>query len=220
MRRPAVRAALLGGVLLAGLAAGHAQTVTLAGSMGAGRALLLIDGQPRVLAVGESAGGVTLQRLADGEASVLVAGQPRLLRLGDTPARLAAAPSAMPADADSIVLAQGADGHFAALGSINGRSVRFLVDTGASVVAISRADAERIGLDWRRGKPGLSRTANGLVPVHGVVLDAVRLGGVELLNVAAVVVPADMPAVLLGNSFLSRFSMQRNGDVMRLQRQR
>lgn len=201
-----------------------AQTVALAGTMGAGRALLVIDGQPQVLAVGGSARGVTLQRLGDGEAQVAVGGERLVLRLGASPVRLApggtgaATGAGAGGDGRTVVLPMGPGGHFQAQGAINGRSVRFIVDTGATTVALSQAEAERIGLDWRRGQPQRTQTANGTVPVHALTLDSVRIGSVELANVAAVVVPADMPAVLLGNSVLNRFTMLRQNDVMRLEK--
>ncbi len=184
--------------------------------MGAGKALLMIDGQPRVLAVGDSAGGVTLRRLDADTAEVSVAGRISMLRLGATPARVGGS-DAPPADT-AIVLPASSGGHFIGEGTINGRSVRFMVDTGATTVAISQSEANRIGLDWKRGQPVFSHTANGMVPSHAINLNAVRLGGVEVNNVAAVVVPAEMPVVLLGNSFLARFSMRRDGDLMRLEK--
>ena len=69
----------------------------------------------------------------------------------------------------------------------------------------------------RGGRPGLSSTANGTVPVVMVTLSSVRVGEVEVSNVPAVVMPAQMPHILLGNSFLSRFQMGRENDVMRLE---
>lgn len=222
--------------LVAGLAASlglalpaWGQRVALAGSMGTGRALLVIDGQPQVLAVGASARGVTLLRLDDGQAQVRVAGHALLLRLGATPVQWqpeAALPpgppssgvaSATPSAGGTIVLPMGPGGHFMASGSINGRSVQFMVDTGATTIALSQADANRIGLDWKRGRPLLSQTAGGTVPVHAITLDAVRIGSATVANVAAVVVPSDMPAVLLGNSFLNRFTLRRDSDTMRLE---
>jgi aspartyl protease family protein len=204
--------ASLAALLLSGPCA--AQSVTLAGSMGADRALLLIDGQPRTVAVGSTVQGVLLRRLADGQAEVVVDGRALTLRLGDSPARLGGG-AAAPASTE-IVLAMGPGGHFGGQGTINGKSVQFLVDTGATTIALSQAEANRIGLDWKRGKPGLTATANGPVPVYAINLSAVRLGGVEVANVAAIVLPAEMPMVLLGNSFLGRFSMRQDGDVMRL----
>ena len=195
-----------------------AQSVTLAGTMGVDKALLVIDGQPRTLAVGATAQGVTLRRLADGQADVEVGGRAFSLRLGGAPARLAGAGNGDAANATGgdIVLPMGPGGHFGGQGTINGRSVQFLVDTGATTVALSQREANRIGLDWQRGKPGLTQTANGPVPVYAINLTSVRLGGVEIANVAAIVLPAEMPMVLLGNSFLGRFSMRQDNDVMRL----
>lgn len=194
-----------------------AQTVSLQGSMGANKALLVIDGQPQMLAVGATARGVTLRRLGDGEAEVEVDGKLRLLRLGAAPARVGTG-GAAPGAGSAIVLPMGPGGHFLAAGAINGKAVNFVVDTGATSVALSQAEANRIGLDWQRGRPGLSQTANGTVPVYQVNLSSVRVGDVEVINVAGVVVPSDMPAVLLGNSFLNRFSMRRDSDVMRLEK--
>ena len=195
----------------------QAQSVSLAGSMGADKALLVIDGQTVVLAVGASRQGVLLRSLQGGQAEVEVAGQRQSLTLGGSPARLGGAGAPAPAGPNaSIVLPMGPGGHFGGSGQINGRAVQFMVDSGATTVALSQAEANRIGLDWKSGRAGMTITANGPVPVHAVVLSSVRLGGVEVANVAAVVLPAEMPVVLLGNSFLGRFTMRQDGDVMRL----
>jgi aspartyl protease family protein len=95
-----------------------------------------------------------------------------------------------------------------------------MVDTGATLVAISQGEAERIGLDYRNAPRAMTQTANGAVPVHRINLNAVRVGEVEVANVDAVVIPAQMPYILLGNSFLGRFQMRRDNDVMRLERRR
>jgi aspartyl protease family protein len=212
-RAPAAAALALAAVLAA--PASLAQSVTLSGSMGADKALLMIDGQPQMLVVGGSARGVTLRRLGDGEAEVEVAGRILPLRLGAAPSRVG---GAVPTGDTTIVLPMGPGGHFSAAGAINGKPVDFMVDTGATTIALSQGEANRIGLDWKRGRPGLSNTANGTVPVYQVNLTSVRVGSVEIANVAAIVVPSDMPQVLLGNSFLNRFSMRRDSDVMRLER--
>jgi aspartyl protease family protein len=216
-RRRAALAALLAAAGL-GLAAGAcAQRIALSGSMGSDKALLMIDGMPQMLAVGASARGVTLRSLRDGVAEVEVGGRLQQLRLGAAPSRVGGAGDG-PASGGAIVLPMGPGGHFSAQGAINGKSVSFLVDTGATVIALSQGEANRIGLDWKRGKPGLTSTANGTVPVYAVNLSSVRVGEVEIANVAAVVIPSDMPAVLLGNSFLNRFTMRRDSDVMRLEK--
>jgi len=115
------------------------------------------------------------------------------------------------------VLSAGPGGHFMTSGSINGRAVQFMVDTGATRVALGRAEAERIGLDLSNAQRGMTQTANGAVPVQLLTISALRVGEVLLANVPAVVVPAPMPYVLLGNSFLQRFQMRRDNEVMRLE---
>ena len=202
-------------VLVAGSAPASAQNVTLSGSLGTSKALLVIDGQPHTLAAGASIKGVTLRRIGDGEVEVQVSGRTSLLRLG-APVHLGSGGAA--AASTEIVIPAGPGGHFTADGSINGKAVHFMVDTGATAIAMSQSEATRIGLDWQRGRRGISHTAGGTVPVHGVNLTSVKLGDIEVFNVDAVIVPAEMPMVLLGNSFLSRFSMRRDSDIMRLEK--
>jgi aspartyl protease family protein len=200
------------GLLVAGSAV--AQSVTLNGTSGNRLALLVIDGTPRTLAVGQSVQGVRLVALADGEARIEVGGRQVLLRIGAAPVKLGA--GAKDGGGSEIVLTASSGGHFMSSGSINGGAVKFLVDTGATLVALSQADAERIGLRYREAERFVTHTANGPVPVHRVMLNSVRIGDVEIYNVEAAVVPAQMPFVLLGNSFLTRFQMKRENDRMTL----
>lgn len=103
-----------------------------------------------------------------------------------------------------VVLEGNAQGHYVADGQINGLSVTFLLDTGATDVAIPEALAQRLRL--RRLAGGISQTANGAVAVWQTVLDEVTLGSIRLHNVRAAIVPS-MPAngpVLLGMSFLKQ----------------
>lgn len=193
--------------------------IQLAGVMG-GKALLVIDGQTQMLAVGTSARGVKLLSVQGDTAEVQRSGGGALsLRVGASPVALGPAVAKGPS-AREIVLTAGPGGHFITGGAINGQAVSFLVDTGATAVAMSQTDAARIGLDLRNGQRGLSSTANGTVPVVLVTLSSVRVGEIEVPNVQAVVVPAQMPHVLLGNSFLTRFQMRRENDVMRLELRR
>jgi aspartyl protease family protein len=191
-----------------------AQKVSYNGLMGE-RALLVIDGQPHVLAVGTSARGVRLMGLSATQAQVEVQGERRTLAIGS--GGIAGAATS-PGNGNEIVLAAGPGGHFTSPGMINGRPVQFMVDTGASVVALSEELAQRIGLNYRQGERVQARTANGIVPGHVVVLSSVRIGDVQAVNVQALVLPASTEHVLLGNSFLSRFQMRRENDVMRLTR--
>jgi aspartyl protease family protein len=200
--------------LMLGAAAAPGSGVALAGQMG-NKALLVIDGEPVTLAVGESSRGVKLLQLAPDTAQVERGGVPSTLRSGAAPV---APGGGVPASgAREVVIPVGAGGHFVTSGSINGRPVRFMVDTGATLVALGRAEAERLGIDLRGAEPGVSQTAGGLVRVQLIRLGSVKVGDVELYNVAGVVVPGEMPQVLLGNSFLSRLQMRRDNHLLRLE---
>ncbi|GAB1389514.1 MAG: hypothetical protein AMXMBFR78_13810 [Rubrivivax sp.] len=210
-------AAGLAALLLLSLAQAAPQ-VQLVGVMGS-RALLLVDGQRQMLAAGASALGVKLLALQGDSAELEVQGQRVTLRVGASPAVLAASGAATGA-AREIVLSAGPGGHFVAQGAINGRAVSFLVDTGATTVSMGQAEAQRLGLDLQHAQRAMSSTANGTVPVLLLTLTRVRVGEVEVANVPAVVMPQPMPYVLLGNSFLTRFQMRRENDVMRLELRR
>jgi aspartyl protease family protein len=191
------------------------QTVTLNGQLGSRQALLVIDGTPRAVEVGTTVQGVRLLSLGDGRADVEIGGARRSLALGAGPVR--AAKDDVPSGG-TIVMSANGDGHFITPGRINGSAVTFMVDTGATVVAIGQADADRLQLNYKNGARGFATTANGRVPVFALTLASVRVGDVEVPNVEAVVMPAAMPHVLLGNSFLTRFTMKRDADTMRLER--
>jgi aspartyl protease family protein len=193
----------------------QAQTVSLSGSMG-NKALLVIDGMPRTLAAGGTHGGVKLVSVNANDAVVEISGKRIALSQGGTPVNLGGAASE--GSGSQIVLNAASGGHFVSSGSINGKPVRFMVDTGATFISISQQEADRIGLNYRAGTRGYSQTANGPVAVYRTTLDSVRVGDVQVFNVDAIVMPAPMEMVLLGNSFLSRFQMRRDNDVMRLEK--
>ena len=110
-------------------------------------------------------------------------------------------------------------GHFVTSGSINGVSVQFMVDTGASTVALSTSDARRLGIDYQAGEPARASTANGVVAAYRVRLDNVRIGEIALTNVEGTVIDgAGMNVALLGMSFLNRTQMLRDGDKLTLTR--
>lgn len=192
--------------------------VSLVGVIGS-RALLAIDeGAPVPLAIGQSIQGVRLISVQGDQAVIDIAGRRRSLRVGQ---HAAANPNVM---ADSAsggnqlqLLADGA-GHFFTTGTINGVAVRFLVDTGATLVSIGASDARRIGIDTSGGQRGRSQTANGLVEVTKVKLSSVQVGELKLHNIDALVHANDMPIILLGMSFLNRMEMQRQGSIMTLKK--
>jgi aspartyl protease family protein len=202
--------------LLALLCAGAAaQTVSMGGSLGS-NALLVIDGKPRTVAVGATVDGIRLVSVTANEAIVELKGKRVLLRLGDAQVNLGG--KASEGGGKQIVLTAQSGGHFHANGTINGQSVRFMVDTGATMVAMDKYEAERLGLDYKNGRRGITRTANGDMAVYATKLASVRIGDVLVYNVDAVVSSAPMPYILLGNSFLTRFQMKRENDKLTLDR--
>lgn len=217
--RSARRAAwqALAGVLLLAWLPAQAQSITYAGRMGA-KALLVIDGQPRVVGVGDVQGGVKLLEVTGDQARVERDGQTLGLRLGAAPTAVATVGQGNPGR--DLELKADAGGHFVTEGWVNGKATRFMVDTGATAVTLSQTEAERLGLDWRRAPMAQANTANGTVPAHLLQLGSVRIGELVLGNVGAVVVPAQLPHVLLGNTFLSRVGMKRDNDTLRLEPKR
>jgi len=217
-----VRGGRLGALIILGAlalgSAAHAQTVSMAGSIGDSKALLMINGAPHTLAVGSTVKGVTLKRVMPGQAEVEIAGKAMLVTMGGAPASVGAGGGSGGATGREILIAAGPGGHFVTSGQINGKAVQFMVDTGATTVAISRSDAERIGIDWKAGQRSLSQTAGGVVPTYSVSLTSVRIGDVEVFGVNAMILPVEMPFVLLGNSYLSRFAMRRDANVMKLEK--
>jgi aspartyl protease family protein len=201
-------------VVLACLGA-QAQSVTMSGSMG-DKALLIINGTPRTLAVGATQHGVKLVSVTPDESVVEVGGKRVLVPMGSAPVNLGGAVSE--GSGSLIVLTAGSGGHFLTSGSINGRTVQFVVDTGATYVSMSASEADRIGVDYKSGRRGMMNTANGQTPAYLTSLNAVRVGDVQVYNVDAVVTPAHMDVILLGNSFLTRFQMKRENDKMTLER--
>ncbi|MBL0727475.1 TIGR02281 family clan AA aspartic protease [Piscinibacter sp. HJYY11] len=201
-------------LLCAGVAS--AQTVSMSGRLG-DKALLMIDGSPRTVAVGATVQGVKLASLTSEGAVVELAGKRYTVPMGGTPVSLGAGGGGSDGGT-RVVLTAGSGGHFMSTGAINGKPVEFMVDTGATTVALSAVDADRIGLKYKDGQRGLASTAGGVVPVYRVNLTSVRVGEVTVYGVDATVVQAQMPFVLLGNSFLSRFQMTRVNDMMTLEK--
>ena len=211
-------ATLLPLAMAAGLAPSSvwAESVMLTGTIG-NRAILIVDGAaPRTVAAGEKLGSVKVVSVQGDQAVVEVGGQRTTLRM-DHPGGVGGG-GAAGAHGPRIVLPAGSGGHFMTAAAINGRSVNFMVDTGATLVSISAADALRIGLDYKKSSPVQINTANGVGRAFRVRLNTVRVGDVEVYDVDALVSEQPMPYVLLGNSFINRFSMQREGDQMVLQK--
>ena len=207
---------LAAGWMAAAAVSAAAQSVAMTGSMGS-KALLVIDGgAPKALAAGDSHRGVKVVAVRADQVTVEVAGKRQTIDLGGAPVSIGGGGGG--AGGTQIVLTATSGGHFTTSGSINGRATQFLVDTGATSVAMSADEARRMGINYEQGERSVGSTANGVVPIWRVTLKSLRIQDVEVYGVEAVVLPAGMPHVLLGNSFLTRFQMKRENDVMTLTR--
>ena len=114
-----------------------------------------------------------------------------------------------------VKLVGNGQGHFVADGLINGQAVHFMLDTGATDVAIPEALAHELSLE--RGSPVLLSTANGRTEGYRTRLASLQLGDIRLQNVRAIVVPGlDGPTVLLGMSALQQLEFTQRGGTMLL----
>ncbi|CAN5379915.1 TIGR02281 family clan AA aspartic protease [soil metagenome] len=207
---------LCAALLLAWLPAGaQAESIALAGMLGS-KALLVVNGTaPKTVAAGETHQGVKVISTSGDQAVIEQSGKRQTLRVGEAPVNVGGNAGSS-GHGKRIVLTESSGGHFMTAGQINGRAVQFMVDTGATGIGMSTQDAERAGINYRNGQAVQISTANGAIQGYRLKLDSVRVGDVEVYGVDAVVTPQPMPFVLLGNSFLSRFQMNRDNNVMTL----
>jgi len=180
------------------------------------KAIVMVDGQRRILKTGEtSPEGIKLvyTDTQHEEAEVEIGGKRERLKLGVV---ISAFESV---SRDVVTLYADGRGHFLADGKINKMPVRFLVDTGATTVAINSSLATRVGINYKAGLQGVSKTASGHVRTWLVKLDTVSIGDIVLRNVDAGVIDGPQPDTpLLGMSFLNALEMKRDGDRMELKR--
>ncbi|MEP2428644.1 MAG: TIGR02281 family clan AA aspartic protease [Sulfitobacter dubius] len=123
-------------------------------------------------------------------------------------------------EAGEIILPRGRDGHYYLTAEVNGAPVRFVVDTGASDIVLSKADAGRIGIDPEElNYLGRAATANGETRTAFVKLDEIVVGNAVDHNVSAVVNEGAMSQSLLGMGYLQRWGrIEISGGELRLSR--
>jgi aspartyl protease family protein len=189
----------------------HAADISVVGLF-PGKAVLVVDGaSPKTYSIGNTVSdGAKLVSVSDSSATIETNGKRQTIAIGGHVNRTGASGQG------SITLQADNQGHFVTQGQINGGSVRMLVDTGATLIALPGSDARRLGIDYKKGKIGYSNTANGTTQVYLVKLDTVKIGDIELNQVDAVIHETGLPIILLGNSFLNRTDMRRDGEQMTL----
>lgn len=180
-----------------------------------GAAVLNVDGQRKLVKVGQVGPGGVMVVSADSRGAVLrVDGVERTYNLSRE-----YSDGFAEAQKKQLSVAKGIGGHYWIAGSVNGQSIQFLVDTGATSVALNDEHARRLGIDYRvMGSPLQVSTASGTARGWRVTLDRVKLGELEVLGVDAVVLEGGSPTeALLGMSFLGRVGWKVEQDVLVLE---
>ena len=206
-----MRLSLIAALLLISTAAQALEVVALF----KGRAVVRTELGEEVVKTGHtSPNGVTLIEADARSALVRYRGETRRLNLSN---RIGGKFSK--AQAQSISISADAQGQYRVQGFINQRPASFLVDTGASVVAMSSEHAVSLGIDYQMGQRGSVVTAQGEVAARFITLPSVNIGGVQAHNVAATVIDGRYPVeILLGMSFLNQVEMRNTGGVLTLRR--
>lgn len=180
-------------------------------------AVVNIDGQRKFIRVGETGPqGVQLVSADSHKAVLRVDGVESSYELSR---EYNAAGYSAPRPAPELGIARGAGGHYWVSGAINGQTAQFLIDTGATTVAMNEEQARRLGIDYRvAGKPMVASTASGTVKGWRINLNSVKLGGIEVLGVEASVLEGEFPTeILLGMSFLNRVGWREDQGIMHIQ---
>lgn len=180
------------------------------------KAIVKIDGKQRVLRQHKKSPEGVLLISADSDAAVLeIDGKRDTYTLGREISTHFSKP-----DLVSVNLYRNEIGMYTTVGSINGLPVKFLVDTGATYIAMNGFQARRLGIDYLlSGKPSIVSTASGVERAYDVTLDKVTVGDITLNHIQAVVLDGPSPQdVLLGMSFLGKLEMRNTGQILELKK--
>lgn len=179
-----------------------------------GMVVLTIDGKRHTLKRGASAAGVTLIDANAEEAVLEIAGEQRSLGVSDRVSGAFTAP-----DVRQIDIPRNDRMQYQTTALINGRRTDVLVDTGANIVAMNAAQAQRLGIPAGAGQATRVETAGNTLVGRSVNLDVVDVGGIRVDNVRATVLEGDYPRmILLGMTYLEHVSLQERKGVLSLSR--
>jgi len=207
-----VQQLLLMALLISGLPQAQAADI-LVKALFKDNAIIEVDGERKRLESGDSFAGVTLLSADSEKAVVEIQGERKTLRVGRRIGTLYRDP-----EKTTVRINRQQGGHFFTPGRINKRPVTFLVDTGATSIAMNSRIARELGISYSDGQQQMVQTASGTVLAYRVILSSVSVGSLTLHNVEAGVLEGSFPTqILLGNSYLNRVNMQVDDGVLVLQ---
>jgi aspartyl protease family protein len=199
------------GLLTAGVSAADTQ-VNIVGLFSNKAVLIINGGKPKILSVGQTSDGVKLIAADSQAATLQVEGNTKRLGMGQAASVVGKSSSA----SASAILYADSQGHFVSDCQINGASLKFILDTGATTVAMNSGDAKFANIDYKRGEPVQVSTANGIVTAYRVTIANLKIG-ITLSQVDASVLEGGSPSVvLLGMSALNRLDMKREDIALTL----
>ena len=180
-----------------------------------GKAVVAINGSaPQTISAGQTKSGVKLISADSESATFLVEGKQQTLKMGQA---ASVAGASGPANNSPVSLYADQAGHFFGNLSINGASLKYVVDTGATTVALNSGDAKFAKIDYEKGERIIMSTANGEVSAYLVKLNMLKIGTIILNNVEATVNEGGSPSVvLLGMTALNHLDMKRDNSIMTL----
>ncbi|MDP2154094.1 MAG: TIGR02281 family clan AA aspartic protease [Methylotenera sp.] len=175
--------------------------------------VIINNGKPRTLSVGQTVDGVKLIAADSSSATLVIEGETKKLGMGQAASVADASTNSIP----SVTLYANAQGHFVSECKINGATLKFLIDTGATTVALNSGDAKFAKIDYKKGEPVLVGTANGVVTAYKVTIANLKIGGITLHQVEGNVLEGGSPSiVLMGMSALSRMDIKQQSVAMTL----
>lgn len=179
-----------------------------------GKAVLIINnGRPVTLSAGQTLEGVRLVSADSSQAVLQVEGKRKVLGMGQA----ATVAGSAGTSAGSATLYADSAGHHYGEGQFNGKTLKYVVDTGASLVSLNSGDAKFAGIDYRKGEQVMMQTANGNVLAYRININTLKIGSVVLNQVEGIVHEGGSPpVVLLGMSALNRLEMKRDGIALTL----
>ena len=183
------------------------------------KAVLMIDGKRHIVAIGQSSPeGVKVVSVNNSGAVLNVDGKQKQYLLGSS-TLIGTTFAERKSKKETIFVNSG--GMYLTYGSINGHSVRFLVDTGASAVAMNVVQAKKLGIQYRKiGTPASVSTASGYEKAYRVRLKSVVVGSITEKNVEALIIEGNHPGpILLGMTFLGRLNVEHGGNSMTILQQ-